>query len=64
MSISTRDINAWCEAAAHGRGKYVFCSTEEREKLRITRAKTFKGVQKVLTLNSGTWVVPTKVWVE
>jgi hypothetical protein len=62
--VSTRNINEWCEAAAYGRGKYVFCSTESSEKLRIIGAKTFKGVQKVKALSSGKWVVPTKVWVE
>lgn len=64
MKVSTRNINAWCEAAAYGRGKYVFCSTDGNAKLRITQAKSFKGVQKVKTLSSGTWVVPTNVWVE
>lgn len=64
MLATTRQINKCCQIAAYGKGRYVFCSTAEQEKLRITRAKTEKGTLKVRTLNSGRWVVPTKVWIE
>ena len=64
MLIDTREINQACQSAAYGRGRYVFASTAQFPKLRIIRAKTIKGTQKVLTLNGGNWVVPTKVWAE
>jgi hypothetical protein len=65
MLISTREINQACQDAATRQGRqYVFASTAQFPKIRIIRAKTFSGIQKVLMLNSGNWVVPTKVWVQ
>lgn len=65
MLISTREINQACQSAACRQGRqYVFASTAQHPKLRIIRAKTFRGIQKVLTLSGGNWLVPTQVWTE